>query len=92
MGFLGLRLYLASIVGDGSPEGALDVDVEVDGSLSGLGLRSFGTNVSSVEPLAVVAFGVVLGVVKLDLIPELSFLARLCRGLLDFFGWVAGVL
>ena len=37
-------------------------------------------------------FGVSFGVVKLDLIPELSFFARFCRALPDFFWFGAGVL
>ena len=81
-------MYLASLVGEGNREGRLDI-VGVDSSLSPPVLVSClcCTMVLSAE-----LSGVVFGVVKLDLIPALSFRARLWRALFDFFCSGTGVL
>ena len=72
-------------MGEGNLDGRLDM-VGVDNSLSPPGLvsRLLWITVLSAELFSSV-FGVSFGVVKFDLIPELSFLARFCRALPDVF-------
>ena len=100
-------MYRGSLSGDGNGEGRLET-VGVDSSLSPLeGMRDMGgvvdcivDRLSSRPPwvtvlsaeLSIIVLGVDFGVVKLDLIPALSLLARLWRALLVFLCSGAGVL
>ena len=100
-------MYLGSLDGDGSWEGRLET-VGVDSSLSPLeGMRDtvgvvdcIVDRLSSCPPwitvsspeLSEVVLGVDFGVLKLDLIPALSLLARFWRALFVLFCSGAGVL